>query len=475
MNKQNNTIGIIGLGAVGTASFKGMETHHDVVGYDIDGRGEWDAILQTKAVLVCVPTDLSKSPRTRDKPWRVLCNGPVQEVATRLEESAYKGLVIFKSTLNVGTMDKLVSNHPQLRLVYMPEFLREKDAEAWFADPDRLVASGDCGDVDEALSLFEWVDSTVPRMPMKYMEAEIGKLAHNAYIATKVTFTCEIERLCLLHDVDPHPVMETVWRDRRVLNSAHLTPGLGGFDGKCVPKDTEALVSIDSLDFSGQRQRCQMTGLLQHILHIGTKNDVVRRNHWAISKGNRGNEMRGSRREPKRKLSKTTGKIGDVIEGILNLFLILGFIILCVFGIWAGGDYLWDYEPEHYIVDLNESSFNFNEQDYLTFLSFNSSVIDYETTEHANCWSNYDYSDHYREDGTGYNSGYSENQECESWTNYHSVLVNESGNYSFALSSSVYGFIDDCFQTNCMMVGKIIEVNNKHYWVEVTDYRIILE
>ena len=29
------------------------------------------------------------------------------------------------------------------------------------------------------------------------------------------------------------------------MNPAHLTPNLGGYGGKCVPKDTEALASID--------------------------------------------------------------------------------------------------------------------------------------------------------------------------------------------------------------------------------------
>jgi UDP-glucose 6-dehydrogenase len=39
--------------------------------------------------------------------------------------------------------------------------------------------------------------------------------------------------------------METVWRDRRVNNPAHLTPKKGGFAGKCVPKDTAALAQLD--------------------------------------------------------------------------------------------------------------------------------------------------------------------------------------------------------------------------------------
>ena len=62
---------------------------------------------------------------------------------------------------------------------------------------------------------------------MSDIEAEIGKLAHNAYIATKVTFTCEIERIADSMGCDAMKVMRTVWTDRRVNNSAHLTPYKG--------------------------------------------------------------------------------------------------------------------------------------------------------------------------------------------------------------------------------------------------------
>ena len=130
-------------------------------------------------------------------------------------------------------------------MVYMPEFLREKDAIEWFQNPDRLVAGGSPEDIDEALSCFDWVPDSVPRLVMTFLEAEIGKLAHNAFIATKVTFTCEVERLCRTFDANPNTVMQVVSSDRRVQNPAHLTPGLGGFDGKCVPKDTQALKSLD--------------------------------------------------------------------------------------------------------------------------------------------------------------------------------------------------------------------------------------
>lgn len=232
------TVGVVGLGSVGDAAFTTFSNHFHTVGYDVDGRGDWNEILASDVAIVCVPTNAAVD--------GTLDVSHVMSVAGKLAEGAYRGLMIVKSTLQPGTMDAIREQWPSLRVAYAPEFLREKDALEWFQAPDRLVYSCDSGDVDELLECFGWVERDVPRIRMEHLEAELGKLAHNAYIATKVTFTVEVERLARQFGVDPNPVMETVWRDRRVKNPAHLTPGMGGFAGKCVPKDTAALAQLDA-------------------------------------------------------------------------------------------------------------------------------------------------------------------------------------------------------------------------------------
>ena len=231
------TVGVVGLGSVGQAALSTFSEHFHTVGFDIDGRGDWGEILASNLAVVCVPTNA-----TNDAQLDV---SHVMNVAEKLAADAFSGLMIVKSTLQPGTMDAINEMHPSLRVAYAPEFLREKDALEWFQAPDRLVYS--CASPDEQMLLeyFSWIDESVPRIRMKHLEAELGKLAHNAYIATKVTFTMEIERIADLFGVDPGPIMETVWRDRRVMNPAHLTPRLGGFAGKCVPKDTAALANLD--------------------------------------------------------------------------------------------------------------------------------------------------------------------------------------------------------------------------------------
>jgi nucleotide sugar dehydrogenase len=230
-------ISIIGLGSVGNAAFTVLQEHHSVTGYDIDGRGSWEDVISSEATLVCVSTDAGDNNR--------LDMSNINSVAKRLSDDTYQGVMIVKSTLQPGTMDSIAKRHPNLNISYVPEFLREKDAIEWFANPDRIVYSADQQSEQSAISCFGWVPASVPRLKMAHLEAEFAKLAHNAYIATKVTFTCEIERIAKSRGIDPHAIMEAVWTDRRINNPAHLTPGLGGYSGKCVPKDTAALASED--------------------------------------------------------------------------------------------------------------------------------------------------------------------------------------------------------------------------------------
>jgi UDPglucose 6-dehydrogenase len=257
--KVSETVGIIGLGSVGAAVEAGMNSHFEIVGWDIDGRGSLSGVLCSDIVFICVQTDGLDT--------NLLDVSAVFSSVKELDQNRYKGLIVIKSTLQVGTMDSLQQDFPNLKLCYMPEYLREKDAIEWFQNPDRLILSGEKEVCEIVLSYFGWVEESVPRLFMSHVEAELSKLAHNAFIATKVTFTCEIERLSLLHGANPMSVMKGIWVDRRINNPAHLTPGLGGYDGKCVPKDTASLTSIDP----------DRDSLLHQLQKRGSKSEVENR------------------------------------------------------------------------------------------------------------------------------------------------------------------------------------------------------
>ena len=227
-------VGVIGMGSVGRALSTVIGYFYDVVCYDIIGEYNWNKILPSEAVFICVQT-----PEGSD--GRLDCSH-VDNVLDRLSTDQYRGVVIIKSTLGVGFMDNAVEKYPDLKLVYSPEFMSEKNAFIWTANPDRIVLSGDEELLNYAEDLYSWAEDT-KIIKTDFRSAEIGKLAHNAYIAMKVTFTNTMEAISESSGANARDVMKIVYSDRRVANSAHLEPYKGPYGGKCVPKDTLELIN----------------------------------------------------------------------------------------------------------------------------------------------------------------------------------------------------------------------------------------
>jgi len=236
MKKEENLrIGIVGLGSVGTALKHTCDFYHqDVCGYDIKGNYDSTKILDCDVVFICVPT-----PENKDH--RLDCSA-VDNVLERLNSSRFRGIAAIRSTLRIGFMEHARLKYPGLRLVYCPEFLREKSRLQWTVDPDRIVLAGSRRDRDAVLDVFCWAENA-EILIMDWRDAEVAKLAHNAYIATKVSFTNEIEQICREHGANPENVMDVITADRRVISKEHLRPHLGPYEGKCVPKDTRELIA----------------------------------------------------------------------------------------------------------------------------------------------------------------------------------------------------------------------------------------
>lgn len=232
--------GVIGLGSVGWAVVHGLSDKFSYSVFDIAEEYDWNEILDTKIVFVCVGTPEGINGR--------LDCGQVENVLSRLSGDNYKGVVIIKSTVNIGFFDFATKSFANLRLVYMPEFLREKSSYTWFLHPDRFVYAGEEQDIDIVMKYFSEFDS-VEIIRTDFKSAELGKLAHNAFIATKVSFTNEIEAISKRLNADPADVMQIVNSDRRVKSKEHLTPGLGPYGGKCVPKDTDELRTVSGSEF----------------------------------------------------------------------------------------------------------------------------------------------------------------------------------------------------------------------------------
>ena len=172
-----------------------------------------------------------------------------RQISEQLPRAARPHLVAVKSTVVPGTTDTHVAKllPADCGLCMNPEFLRQGCAVADFMNPDRIVigqrdeASGDL--LAELYRPFE-----CPKLRTTLRNAELIKYTSNALLATLVSFSNEIARLCeSLPGTDVETIMDGLHLDRR-LSPAGVTPGIlaylragAGYGGSCLPKDVDAL------------------------------------------------------------------------------------------------------------------------------------------------------------------------------------------------------------------------------------------
>jgi GDP-mannose 6-dehydrogenase len=279
-------VGICGLGYVGTISAACLARDgHDVVGFDVaaakvtlvgngvapciePGLGELlaaavrdgrlrasldidDVVHSTDVMILCVGTPTADD----ETPDLGFVANAALRIGAALQGSRPYTLLV-RSTVPPGTIQDVII--PQLerasrrlvgseglRVLAVPEFLREASAIADFDDPPLIIVGveGAPGPTDRSIieDLFHfpdrvhWVD---------YRTAELLKCVCNAWHATKAVFGNEVGALCAALGIDGVRLMELVCADRKLnTSSAYMRPG-GPFGGSCLPKDLRALIYL---------------------------------------------------------------------------------------------------------------------------------------------------------------------------------------------------------------------------------------
>ena len=253
-------IGIIGLGMVGEPIRRwfeevlGYKRGKNLFCYDTDPKkGYFDDFNKADIIFVSVPTPSNPNGS---------CNlSIVESVLDSIKDGK---IVVIKSTVVPGTVERLQKKHKNKRLIFNPEFLTE--AQAWidFISPDRQIVaptSKSISDAYEVLSLLPkrhfirpW-SSDYAKKSVHATEAELGKYASNIFGYIKVIFgniladTCEALSLKFKQEgipakVDYENIRDIISADLRIgpswLNVEHGNYcGAGGY---CFPKDMDAFI-----------------------------------------------------------------------------------------------------------------------------------------------------------------------------------------------------------------------------------------
>jgi UDPglucose 6-dehydrogenase len=236
------TVGIIGNGFVGNAIYENLKNRIPTKIYDILPEktvNSYDQVISSEIVFVCLPTPMGEDGRCdASYVWKFFEEVPPQT----------DGLFVLKSTVPIGTTEKIKKSRQDLRIIHNPEFLTADNAKKDFFNCDRNVFGGDyanCLELRKFLySIFpEW--ESVPYFYVTSTESEIIKYFSNCYLAVKVAYFNNVFQTCNQLGVEYDSVRNAICSDPRI-NSHHTKvpgpDGKFGFGGYCFPKDINALI-----------------------------------------------------------------------------------------------------------------------------------------------------------------------------------------------------------------------------------------
>ena len=169
----------------------------------------------------------------------------VRDVATTANRNV---VLVLKSTVPVGTAQKVkallkeIKPAKEVAVVNNPEFLKEGSAIADFMRPERVVLGGTEGwALDKVKALYEsFLHNGHPLFVTNHESAEVGKLAANLMLASRISVVNQISRLAMASGADIK-VVESVLRSDSRIGPKYLYAGIG-YGGSCFPKDVKSFI-----------------------------------------------------------------------------------------------------------------------------------------------------------------------------------------------------------------------------------------
>jgi len=285
MNRKHS-IGIVGLGYVGTAIKSGFEKHYELETYDKYDTDKStceslrDLVMECDVMFVCVPTPMNKDGSCHTDIVEEVVS-EINEIVLETESYPYhiKPIVVIKSTVPPGTTDRLHSKSRGLDVIFNPEFLTEANFLEDFKNQTRIILGGTRKGTNILRQVYSKVFPHATIVKTGSKTAEMVKYFINSFLGTKVSFANEMKQICDKIDIDFDKIVEYATYDERLGKSHWAVPGPDndfGFGGHCLPKDLNALICV-----------AHEFGIVPEVLEaVIDTNDKVRKNRdWEDMKG----------------------------------------------------------------------------------------------------------------------------------------------------------------------------------------------
>jgi len=243
-------IGIFGNGFVGSAVQFGFSPStgcdYEVRVYDKDPTKSVDTIEETvnesEFIFLSVPT-----PSNKDGSMNLDIVEQALADISGVNKNEHN-IVLLRSTVIPGTTRELQSKFDNLRIVFNPEFLTERNAKYDFINQARIIIGGDDVYTKQVGDLYRSrFGESQPVIETNWETAELIKYMSNCFFTTKISFLNEMYQIAEKSGVDWGVALDGFFRDGRVGHSHMNVPGPDGkfgFGGSCFPKDIQALINF---------------------------------------------------------------------------------------------------------------------------------------------------------------------------------------------------------------------------------------
>jgi UDPglucose 6-dehydrogenase len=271
------------------------------------------AVDETEFTVILVNTQLGDNGYSSD-----FVESALTDLALNLRESNKEThTIILSSTVLPGTIKKLIKLVEKVSkrkygegfgFAYVPDFVKLGNVINDFKNPEFfLIGANNDKDIMVVQSIwYKFHDNEPPIKIMTLEEAEVAKIALNAYIVNKITFANFLGQLCEgMDNVNVHNITQCIGIDKRI--SPYFFGYGTPYGGTCFPRDTLAFIK-----FSKDRKK-----KAKHLLFAEEVNEMVYQSIFDKVRGYKKVGILGISFKPNSPVtigSPSTRLIGDLID-----------------------------------------------------------------------------------------------------------------------------------------------------------------